>query len=398
MAEEHPLCKAQVEHLGPAASPAVPVCNEVVSLTDHDTSPNAILEAAQRYSGPGGLSLLPIAADASKRPSFHRLPKVWDAKRGRLKFSWKLFQARRPTVDELLAWGSYPDRFGLAVLGGAVSGGAPGYGLEIMDFDTAELFIPWAEAVDRAAPGLVNRLVRIQSPRPGVHCYWRSRHWGGNVKLARAPATDAAGNPIRDKRTGKQKKITLIELKGEGGYCLVPPSPGACHRTGRPYRLLEGSPDLTQVPFVTPAERETLLNAARALNRWIEPARPARQLDVVRGGSGRPGDDFNNRAEWEAILEPHGWVAVGDGGGVTYWRRPGKADGVSATTGYCQSDDGDDLFHVFSSNAEPFEADETYSKFAAYALLECEGNFQQAARKLGGLGYGGGFQRPWSRS
>src|SRR5207237_3361029 len=124
-----------------------------IDRADHDTTLDAVQASALRYID-GGLSLLPIAADASKGPSWHRLPRAWDEKRGRYKPSWKLFQARRPTVDEVLTWCSYPDKFGLAVLGGAVSGGAPGYGLEIIDFDTAELFVPWAETVGRAAPGL----------------------------------------------------------------------------------------------------------------------------------------------------------------------------------------------------------------------------------------------------
>jgi hypothetical protein len=52
---------------------------------------------------------------------------------------------------------------------------------------------------------------------------------------------------------------------------------------------------------------------------------------------------------------PHGWALVRRCGQVRYWRRPGKpAGGWSATTGFCRSADGCDLFHVFSSNAFPF--------------------------------------------
>src|SRR5262249_39735139 len=114
-----------------------------------------------------------------------------------------------------------------------------------------------------------------------------------------------------------------------------------------------------------------------------------RRLLPVGGGRRRPGDDFDERAEWEDVLAPHGWVAVGECAGVTSWRRPGKSEGISATTGYCRSADGGDLLHVFTPNALPPECDHTYSKFGAYAVLEHGGDFRRAARHLRGLGYGG---------
>ena len=45
--------------------------------------------------------------------------------------------------------------------------------------------------------------------------------------------------------------------------------------------------------------------------------------DVPRQGE-RPGDAFNRLATWPEVLEPHGWLAVGEYAGVTRWRRPGK--------------------------------------------------------------------------
>src|SRR5262249_51329790 len=43
---------------------------------------------------------------------------------------------------------------------------------------------------------------------------------------------------------------------------------------------------------------------------------------------------------------------------------------------------------VFSTNAEPFEAERSYSKFEAYALLRHGGDFKGAARELRRQGYG----------
>jgi hypothetical protein len=85
---------------------------------------------------------------------------------------------------------------------------------------------------------------------------------------------------------------------------------------------------------------------------------------------------------WEEILLPHGWRVVGHRGGVTLWCRPGKKDGLSATTGHC----GDHLYG-FSSNAHPFEPERAYSKFTAYALLNTGGDFIKAATILARQGY-----------
>jgi hypothetical protein len=213
-----------------------------------------------------------------------------------------------------------------------------------------------------------------------LHVYYRCPVSGGCQKLACAAAVDAAGGQ------GQPKKVTLIELKGAGGYCLVPPSPRRCHPRNRLYRLVEGSPPLTHVPVISPEERAILLEEARAFNRWTEPAavRVLRPVRAVRSGGQRPGDDFERRVNWADILEPHGWVMAGRRGEIEDWRRPGKDHGISATVNY--GDAG--LFYAFSTNADPFEEGRGYSKSHAYAVLNHGGDFVKAARALKAEGYG----------
>ncbi|MEE8161720.1 MAG: YfjI family protein, partial [Acidobacteriota bacterium] len=174
----------------------------------------------------------------------------------------------------------------------------------------------------------------------------------------------------------------LIETRGEGGYVIAPGSPDGCHPLTKPYERLDGQ--LTDIPTITGEERELLLNAARALNEYVEPKR------VISGdsdaSSDRPGDDFNTRASWEEILEPHGWEKAGERGDVTDWRRPGKEIGISATTNHA----GTDLFYNFSTNGHPFEAGTVYTKFAAYTFLEHGEDFSAAASQLATEGYGTG--------
>ncbi len=165
---------------------------------------------------------------------------------------------------------------------------------------------------------------------------------------------------------------------------MVPPSPGACHPSGRPYKLLGGR-DLAGVQEITVEERRFLIETARELNEYVRPTRPRPVVQPAvpasYSGSERPGDDLNARGSWAEILEPHGWRlnnVLDDG--TEYWTRPGKTDGVSATTNY----GGSDLLYVFSSNAEPFEEQKGYAKFTAYALLNHGGDYRAAAKELSG--------------
>ena len=95
----------------------------------------------------------------------------------------------------------------------------------------------------------------------------------------------------------------------------------------------------------------------------------------------KPGDDFNNKGDWQEILK--GWRKVFTANGVTYWRRPGKDTGISATTG---RNDADNLF-VFTSSTT-FEQEKPYSKFAAFAHLEHGDDFSAAAKDLRAKGFG----------
>ena len=126
-------------------------------------------------------------------------------------------------------------------MAGAVSGG-----LEILDIDTIDVVEPWATQVYRLAPALLDRLVMVESPRPGLHIYYRCPTIGGSEKLA--VRADSIPNWIAQDEDPNQ-------TKGEGGYCLVPPSPAACHSTFRQYKFV-GDRDLTCVPTITPADRD----------------------------------------------------------------------------------------------------------------------------------------------
>lgn len=107
----------------------------------------------------------------------------------------------------------------------------------------------------------------------------------------------------------------------------------------------------------------------------------------------KPGDAINaqaDRAWWQELLERHGWTYSHDHTGdadVSYWTRPGKDDGISASLGY-QPDTGNEQLwlYVWTDNAPPL-APGWHHPFSAYAILEHGGDFKAAAAELRGKGF-----------
>jgi hypothetical protein len=290
-----------------------------------------------------GLSLVPIVR-GSKAPAV----------------PWTDLQARLPTDEELDQW---PRQFpGLGIVCGTVSGN-----LEVIDIESDAPIQEFADLVNKRAPTLLWRLPRVVTPTGGRHVYYRCNTIAGNQKLA------------ADK-TGK----TWIETRGSGGQVLSPLCLEGTHPSGGIYQLLNGS--LTQIPIITPDEREILLSAARSLNEYFQPEKAKGFREAKQGNGTKPGEDYNGRADAvervRELLRERGWSNFGKSGHGEMWSRPGVTDHSSATL----FDTG--CLHVFSSNAAPFNANESYSPFAVYAELKHSGDFRLAARDLGALGFG----------
>lgn len=296
------------------------------------------------------------------RPGGAKLPAVT---------TWKPFQTTVATEQQVNEW-CHRGSFGLAIVGGAVSGN-----LEIIDIDRGDLFSDFVHQLlalygDDAGQELLDKLVIIQTPRPGYHLYYRCEaQIPGNMKLAQEPNPQ---DPVRP--------LTMIETRGEGGYAISPFSPGNIHSSGRPYSFTQG--DFSKLQVITADEREMLLTAARSLTQFVPDECVV--LDKAKGIPGhRPGDEFNARASWDAILEPLGWTVYRELGGAKYWRPQQKQNkGWSASTNH----GGRDLLYVFSSNAAPFDPSKAYTKFTAYAIANHGGNFTNAAKELHSIGYG----------
>lgn len=308
----------------------------------------------------GGISVIPVGAN--------KVPRI----------AWREYLTRLPTEDELEAWFGTGGLVGVGRVCGAVSGN-----LETIDFDVDDevdrnclaldasgLLTLWREQVERAAPGLVDRLTLIRTPRPGWHVVYRcAEPVDGNQKLAFVPMA----------RSGWK---AIIETRGEGGYCLHPGSPGGCHPSGGTYAHVRG-PAIESAEPISADERLILLQAARLFNQKPEASEKQARFSDTPIGTSKPGDDFNERATWAEILEPHGFERTGGAGDCEHWKRPGTSNQLSLTCNF----DGSGYLYAFSPNCG-FEPNRGYSKFAAYAILNHAGDFGAAATALGAAGYG----------
>ena len=315
---------------------------------------NPMLQAALDFQS-AGCSVIPARNDGSKAPIGN----------------WKQYQVTSADSEQLVAWFGTGHE-GMGIVTGAVSGN-----LELLEMEGRAVHSGLLdEARNIAINSGLEELWNIISngyaemtPSGGLHFLYRiaDEPVPGNIKIARRPGENGSVE-------------VLVETRGEGGFVVTAPSHGSTHPSGKPWVLLNGSPAL--IPMLSWEEREAIVSVFKALDSMPAKEVIAHQLTPTSAASGeKPGDDFNAKANWQDILV--GWKAVFTSNGVTYWRRPGKDVGISATTG---RNDGDNLF-VFTTSSS-FEAGKPYSKFAAFAHLHHGDDFSAAARDLRAKGYG----------
>lgn len=313
-----------------------------------------VYSAALRFAV-AGCSVVPVASDGSKRPALE---------------SWKRYQSEMPTEADLRKWFKTAD--GVGLITGHISGN-----LEMLELEGRAVAAGLhTQARDMAQQiGLGDLWERINSgyceitPSGGLH--WLYRIEGqvpGNTKLARRPG-DNDGVDV------------LVETRGEGGYVVVAPTGGACHPSGRAWQLISGS--IETIPTLTQDERDSLHSLFKYFDQLPKASVVASEVAVKPTDGLLPGDDFGDKTSWDELLLPLGWSKVYTKGSTTAWRRPGKNDGISATTGF----DGQDFFYVFSTSTQ-FESERAYSKFAVYTLVNHGGDFKAAAGALRNLGFG----------
>ena len=328
-----------------------------------------LIDIAKRYAR-AGISVIPIHTETKK-------PKTYPPD-----FTWKRQQNEILTEEEIEKQFDLGEEYGIAVVTGKVSGG-----LEVIDFDNhfgdAEEVFREFIAIDE-----VRRLIKEhglpyeKTKGGGYHLLYRCGMTGKNTKLAQRPKAD--GTPD-----------TLIETRGEGGYCIVFPTTG--------YHLLYG--DLEKIPMISEAERGIIHRCAKS---WDEAPRTANHkfqtinlkkkelselTEVITPGDSdsceKIWEKYNRNAtesEIKMMLEEAGWRYAGYSRGNHKFRRPGKVDdGISATF-------NGEVFYCFSSAAYPFEAERGYSKFNVFKMLRHGNDFRSAIQELEAKGYVSDFK------
>jgi archaellum biogenesis ATPase FlaH len=315
---------------------------------------NDLLPIALRFLNEG-ISVVPVADDGSKRPAL----------------SWQKYQAQLPTADEVLGWFNN-DVQGIGVITGAVSGN-----LEMLELEgravAQKMHLEIAEIA--SSSGLSDLWNRLNSgyvemtPSGGLHWLYRVNETiGGNTKLARKPGENGGVD-------------VWAETRSEGGFTITAPSGGSTHPSGGSWVLIGGS--IETIPQISMSERAALHNIFAMFDEMPKAESIQQEVVVKHDGVLTPGDDYNARTTWEELLQPLGWTVVYRKGEATVWRRPGKSEGISATTNF----NGNDKFYVFSTSTQ-FEAETSYSKFAFYATINHYGDFKAAANDLRNQGYG----------
>ena len=305
-----------------------------------------------------GISVVPVSVDGSKKPA---------------PFTWRKYQDNRPTTQELIDWFGKGTQQGVGAICGAVSGN-----LEMLELEgravAAQIHIQAKDMAENS--GLGDLWQKIQdgycevTPSGGIHWLYRISDGlvPGNQKLARRPGENGGVD-------------VLCETRGEGGFVILAPSAGSCHPSGEPWKILSGS--IQTIPTITLEEREALFSIFRCFDEMPKIENIAQEVKSREVNLSLPGDDYNSKVTWEQILTPLGWSKVYTKGEAIAWRRPGKNEGISATTNF----NGKDNLYVFTTSTI-FESEHSYSKFAAYATLEHNGDFKKAASALRSQGYG----------
>lgn len=241
-------------------------------------------------------------------------------------------------------------------------------------------------------------------------------HSGGGTYpwwLLNTPYRVEGANDIAKMSADWQRVVELASEKlgftygaGIGDLARVLRIPGTVNRkVADAPTMCEWRVDLsTSQPYDLRQLREALLASLSRLEKPKPVVAPGFSAPAASVPGNRPGDAFNAATSWPQLLEADGAQVFRDRGiGYVEWTRPGKdrRDGMSATTGYMDSD----VLKVFTDSWPLLRQGETYDRFGYYAATQHNGNIREATKALAALGYGekreaGGWVAPsnWDNS
>ena len=158
-----------------------------------------------------------------------------------------------------------------------------------------------------------------------------------------------------DNRSSQEIYETVIEIRGESGFCECSPSKG--------YKLIQGNFD--NIPVLSKEERDIILEASRSFNQKFDQPKAKFRNDKWFDESAWVEYDRSELGlkECKDLLKSNGWAKESKKGDIENWCRPGKKEGVSASF-------KGNTFYIFSSNAHPFDESRSYFPSQIYASLQ----------------------------
>ena len=225
---------------------------------------------------------------------------------------------------------------------------------------------------DKGGDDSLRALETVHGPLPDTA---ESLTGGGGRHLIYRWPTDG---DIRNNQSGRLG--IGIDIRGTGGQIVAPPT---IHPNGRGYHWeVEHSPLDGHAVAEAPGWLLDLLNTDPAASEPRRTPRPRIHGEVL------PGEWWEANTDWPTELARYGWQlhsTHNDATGEYYelWTRPGKHpdEGASASLYY----KGSNVLKVFSTDAAPLRPDETYTLWGFHVTNEHSGDFETAARVVGGM-------------
>ena len=245
-------------------------------------------------------------------------------------YGWKQFQTERITSGQFYSMLEQSNTTWIALVLGEIS-----QRTVCIDIDNKH----WAgvehklfSALKDMYPELWKKLRIHQSQSGGYHIIFRMPE----------------GTPIeRSKKLAYKEgeKEAGIELKGEGGIIVIPPSAG--------YKHIQG----VGIPLLSEQEIAIMFAIIEDINekKVIKKERVNKAHKEDNYYSVNPFEDFNNSRAAEEILLKYGWTIESESNHFIHFTRPGKKGGISASFIKDKR-----CFHIFTTS-DDLEGGQNYS-------------------------------------
>lgn len=253
---------------------------------------------------------------------------------------WSKYQKEKPNDSQISVWLNKYATQNYAVVCGEVSN------IIVFDVDTKNDGDP--------TPFLNKGMYEVRTPSGGYHFYCKY--------------DETLGKTLHSKTA----KLKGVDIQSNGAPIFLP----NCW-----FKDKNAGYTLVNDVEITPIPDDVMQFVLEALQPEtpIEEIKPYKPKPYHFTGEAKPGDIYNALATWAEVLIPLGWMPLGGlkQNGIQYWKRPGKNDGVSASTNW----GGYDLLIAFTTSTA-LEPNKGYTKFGALTQLQYNGDFRECAKDL----------------